>query len=95
MTSIKKFNIPHRKPLITITTQLLNVNTTKFQVEREPVYLLGAFMPLFFHVEAFLSLWGAFFGLAPPIRKFLRAPMVCELLEPRVKYGRTKMLIDL
>ena len=28
MTSIKKFNIPHKKPLITITTQLLNVNTT-------------------------------------------------------------------
>ena len=92
MTSIKKFNIPHKKPLITITTQLLNINTTKFQIEREPVYLLGAFMLLFFHVGV---LMGGLLGLPPPLRKFLWVPMICELLEPRVKYGRTKMLIDL
>ena len=32
------------------STQLLNINTTKFQVEREPVYYMGGLFAVFFSI---------------------------------------------
>ena len=55
----------------------------------------GGFYASFFpRGGLFVFMGGPFLGL-PPLWKFLRMPMICELLEPRDKYGRTKMLIDL
>ena len=62
------------------STELLKINTTKFQVEREPVYLSATF---FLHVGVlFLVLWGPFLACPTyPLPKFRRGLMpACPLI---------------
>ena len=65
------------------STQLLKINTTTFQVEREPVYLLKAFLLLFSPCGSVVfGFMGTLFSLPHPLPKFRRGLMPACPLTP-------------